>query len=176
MKITGFQMMDRMEVLREQGQVVNKQFVRSLFRFVDDQTQPDPRDLMRAFSEYERKIALLQTAQAQYNSRVQVEVRGETMPLQQAIKMYGSVKQIKQNWQTAAKPDPTEASKQRYYSGSNDFLSRDKDTEYAQRVVSMEECKQFAEDAANLALALKQAIRSGNAAIVDIEMDASAWE
>ncbi len=131
---------------------------------------------MQAFEGYERKIALLQTAQAQYNSRVQVEVRGETMPLQQAIKMYGSIKLIKQNWQTAAKPDPTDASKQRYYTGGNEFLSRDKDTEYAQRVVSMEECQRLAEDAANLALALKQAIRSGNAAIIDVEMDASAWE
>ncbi len=42
MKITGFQLMDRMEALREQGQLVNKQFVRSLFRFADDQTQPGP--------------------------------------------------------------------------------------------------------------------------------------
>ena len=175
MKITGFQMMDRMEVLREQGQIATKQFVRSLFRFEAEQDKPDPRDLMQTFADNERKIALLQTAQAQYNVLVQVEVDGETMPLQQAIKMYGSVKQIKQNWQTAAKPDPTEGTKPRYYSDS-DFTTRQSGNEYAERVVSMDECKTLALNAANLALALKQAIRSGNAAVVELEIDPSVWE
>ena len=175
MKITGFQMMDRMEVLREQGQIANKQFLRSLFRFDTEEDKPDPRELMQAFADCERKIALLQTAQAQYNATVQVQAGEETMPLQQAIKMYGSVKLIKQNWQTAAKPDPNEGAKSRYYSES-DFTTRASGNEYAQRVVSMEECKTLAVNAANLALALKQAIRSGNAAVLELDIDSSVWE
>ena len=167
--------MDRMEALREQGKIANKQFVRSLFRFETEQDKPHPRDLMQTYADCERKIALLQTAQAQYNVLVQVQVGAETMPLQQAIKIYGSVKVVKENWQTAATPDPTESAKTRYYS-EKDFTTRESGNEYAQRVMSAEECATLATEAANLALALKQAIRSGNAAIVDIELDASVWE
>ena len=56
MKTTGFQMMDRMEALREQGEIANKQFVRSLFRFTTEQDKPHPRDLMQTYADCEGKL------------------------------------------------------------------------------------------------------------------------
>lgn len=131
MKISGYQLMDRIEALREQAQTINGQFTGSLFRFAEAvEEKPDPRDLMKAYLECERKVALLQAAQAAYNVRVVVEVLGEQMSLQQAVKLIGSATRVKSNWLTASKNTPDNSSYSSYYE-----MVRDKTNEYAQRVV-----------------------------------------
>jgi prophage DNA circulation protein len=171
MKVTGYQLMDRIEVLREQAQTINGQFTGSLFRFAEaTEEKPDPRDLMKDYAGCERKVALLQAAQAAYNVRVTIDVLGEQMLLQQAIKLIGSINRVKNNWLAAMKTSQDKNSYSSYYE-----LVRDKTNEYAQRVVSIEECLRLSKEASDLTTALKQAIRTGNAAEIEIDLDPSIF-
>ena len=167
MKVTGYQLMDRIEALREQAQTINGQFTGSLFHFADvTEEKPDPRQLMKDYADCERKVALLQATQAAYNVRVIVEVLGEQMLLQQAVKLIGSANRIKNNWLAATKTSQDKNSYSSYYE-----LVRDKTNEYAQRVVSIEECLRLSKEASDFTTALKQAIRAGNAAEIEIDID-----
>lgn len=171
MKVTGYQLMDQIEVLREQAQTINGQFTGSLFRFAEaTEEKPDPRELMKAYVECERKVALLQAAQAAYNVRVNVEALGEQMLLQQAVKLIGSANRVKNNWLAASKNSPDNNSYSSYYE-----MVRDKTNEYAQRVVSMEECLRLSKASSDFATALKQAIRAGNATEIELELDPSIF-
>lgn len=171
MKITGYQLMDRIEVLRQEAQTINGQFTGSLHRFANGgEEKPDPRSLMQAYTECERKVATLQAAQAAYNVQVRVEVQGETMLLQEAVKLIGSANRVRNNWLSASKSSQDNNSYSSYYE-----LVRDKDNEYAQRVVSIEECLRLSKEAAERVTALKQAIRSGKAMEIDIEIDPSVF-
>lgn len=172
MKITGYQLMDRIEALREEAQTINSQFAGSLFRFAEaNEEKPDPRELMKNYAECEKKVALLQAAQAAYNVRVTVSVQGETMFLQQAIKLVGSTNRIKNNWLSAVKSSQDKNSYTTYYD-----LVRDKTNDYAQRVVNVEECLRLSKEASDLATVLKQAIRSGNAVEIEIDIDPSLFQ
>lgn len=172
MKVTGYQLMDRIEALREQAHTINGQFTASLFRFTaGTEEKPDPRDLMKDYADCERKVALLQAAQAAYNVRVTVDIQGEQMALQQAVKLIGSVNKIKSNWLAAVKNTQDKNSYSGYYE-----LVRDKTSEYAQRVVSIEECLRLSKEASDLVTALKQAIRAGNAAEIELDIDASLFQ
>jgi hypothetical protein len=173
-KVTGFQLMDRIELAREQAQTINGQFIGSLFRFVGtNEEKPDPRQLMKDYAQCERQVALLQTAQAIYNTRVTVEVQGERMLLQTAIKLIGSVNKVKSNWLTATK---NTQDKNNYTFTSYYDMVRDPNSMYAERVVSIEECLNLSKEASDLATALKQAIRSGNAVEIDLEVDPSLFQ
>lgn len=169
MKVTGYQLMDRIETLREQAQTINGQFTGSLFRFQNDvEVKPDPRELMERYLEAEKRVATLQSVQSAYNVRVTVDVLGEPMLLQQAVKLIGSATRIKNNWLTASK-NSTESN---VYSSYHELV-RDKDNLYAQRVVGIEECLALSESASALMMALKQAIRSGNGVEVELDVDPS---
>ena len=172
MKVTGYQLMDQIETLREQAQTINGQFTGSLFGFAEATEQkPDPRTLMKDYADCERKVALLQAAQATYNVRVTVDVLGEPMLLQQAVKLIGSANKVKNNWLAASKNSQDKNSYSNYYD-----LVRDKTNEYAQRVVSIDECLRLSKEASDFATALKQAIRSGNAAEVEVDIDPSVFQ
>lgn len=166
MKITGYQLMDRIEALREQAQTINGQFTSALFRFKEDtDVKPEPRDLMTRYLDTERRVAALQAAQAAYNVRVTVDVMGDILSLQQAVKLIGSATRIKNNWISASKPSQESNPYSNYLE-----LVRDKDNLYAQRVVGIEECLQLATAASDRVAALKQAIRSGNATEIDLDV------
>ena len=169
MRVTGYQLMDRIEALRERAQTLNGQFLGSLFRFEKDaEIKRDPRDLMQAYLECEKKVAALQEAQAAYNVRVSVNVQGEALSLQQAVKLVGSANRIKNNWLAASKDNPDPQAHSHYYYSAT--LERSKDMEYAQRVVGQAECLRLSEMAADYAAALKQAIRTGNATEIDLDI------
>ncbi len=171
MKITGYQLMDRIEVLREQAQTINSQFTGSLLRFAEEtEKKPDPQKLMKDYIECERKVAILQAAQASYNVNVTVEVLGESMSLQEAVKIIGSANRVKDNWLAAVKAGTQKASYGEFYD-----LVRAKDNEYAQRAVTVEECLRLSKEASDFATALKQAIRAGNATEVNVNIDPSMF-
>jgi hypothetical protein len=171
MKITGYQLIDRIEVLREKAQAINSQFTGSLYRFAaPTEEKPDPRALMQDYFDCERKVALLQSTQAAYNVRVTVEVLGEKLQLQQAVKLIGSATRIKNNWMSAT----TGGQDGRHPSHYHDFV-REKENEYAQRVVSMEECLRLSQQASDFVAALKQAIRAGNAVEMEFDIDPAVF-
>ncbi|MCS6776636.1 MAG: hypothetical protein RMJ43_09385 [Chloroherpetonaceae bacterium] len=170
MKVTGYMILDRIEALQERASLLEDQFEPALFRFRDESEQrPDPRELMRAYEQCERKIALLQEAQAHYNLRVSVTVAGETMTLQRAVKLIGTMGRIRNLWKEAV--EDTEG---RYLRPLR--RQRDRDAEYAERVVSVAECLHSAEEAGRLATAFKQAVRAGNATEVDLDLDPDVFK
>ncbi len=172
MIITGYQIMDRLEELKETARLADEQFTDALYRFAADADKPDPRNLLLAYQTAQEKIAKLQTAQSAYNLAVTVVVQGETMPLEYAVKLIGSTNRIKNQWTAAAQDKSARAA----FGYGGTPRSRDKEHEYAERVVSAEECLRLAEIAGKRATALKQAIRSGNATEANLDLDLSVFE
>lgn len=171
MRVTGYMMLDRIEALQEQARTLESQFKAALFRFPNEgEEKPNPRDLMNSYQASQQKLAMLQEAQAEYNLRVSITVAGEAMTLQRAVKLIGSAGHIKNQWKTAAQDN-----EYNQYFG-NALRQRDKDAEYAERVVSVAECLQFADEAGRQATALKQAIRAGNATEMELELDPGVFE
>jgi hypothetical protein len=170
MRVTGYMLMDRIEELQEQARTLENQFKTALFRFPNEsEEKPDPRVLMADYQTCQEQLSRLQEAQAEYNLRVQVTAGAETMSLQRAVKLIGSAAHIKNQWKTAAQDEEVN----RYFGPTP--RQRDKDAEYAVRVVSVEECLRLTETASRLAKALKQAIRSGNATEMELDIAESAF-
>jgi len=161
MNVTGFQMTNRLRELQDLREIVAAQFNECLFRFQGEQ-KPSPEELTRTFEECERKIALLQVAQARYNLSVTVEVLGQAMTLHQAVKRVGGAARLAKLWKDAAKRTNTAA----YGYGP---MAREKDNEYAERTVSVESCLAHSTQASRVASALRQAIQLGNSVAVDID-------
>ncbi len=170
MQITGYQLMDRLEELKEQAKTLDGQFKGSLFRF-EGEEKADPRQLMDAYARCERKMAAIQEAQAQYNLRVQVTVEGEAMTLHRAVRLGSVAGRLKNQWKTAAGEGQNV-----YFPGLHNAMARDKEHEYARRVVEVDECLRRSEEASRLAAAFKRAIRAGNATELNIELDPSVFE
>ncbi len=170
MLITGYQLMDRLEELKEQAKTVDSQFKGSLFRF-ENEDKPDPRDLMDSYERLERKITAIQEAQADYNLRVTVTVLGSSMTLHRAVRMGSMAGRLKNQWKTAAGEGQNP-----YMLGIHNTMARDKEHEYARRVVEVEECLRRAEEAGRTAAAFKRAIRGGNATELDIALDPAVFE
>lgn len=166
MIVTGNRILDVLDFLKERVKTLDAQFNAALYRFKDDEGKRDPRDILREYQEIQSRIARLQEVQAAYNLRVEVEVLGERMTLQRVLHLVAAANRVKTLWAKAATPDNANI----YHYGA--LRARDKDNEYAQRVISLENAQELADAASRRALAFKQAIRSGNAR--EIEMDAPA--
>ena len=69
MKITGYQLMDRLEELKEQAKTYDGQFKGSLFRFEADEKKADPRDLMASYESCESKITQIRHRVPKGNQR-----------------------------------------------------------------------------------------------------------
>jgi hypothetical protein len=163
MKITGFQITYRLRELQDAREVASGQFGDSLFQFpAEVGTKPSPEEVTRLLEEYERKIAVLQVAQARYNLAVQVEVQGRSLTLHEAVKLVGGAARLAKMWKDAAKKTGTNP----YSYGE---MSRDKDHEYTQRTVSVQECLEYSTRANRWASALRQAIQLGNVVEMEIE-------
>jgi hypothetical protein len=163
MIITGNKLLDALDFLKERVKLLESQFQASLFRFEDDDMERDPRELMRQYEEAQAKIARLMEVQSAYNLQVEVEVLGESMSLQRVLHLISSANRVKSLWAKAAEPEQQNA----FIYGN--LRTRDKDNEYARRVVPVTEAEELAAMSTRWALALKQAIRSGNAR--EVEMD-----
>lgn len=162
MKITGFKLAFRLRELQEFREMVASQFNDSLFQFADETaTKPHPNELMSTFAECERKIAVLQVAQARYNLAVTVDVAGQPMTLHEAVKRVGGAGRVIKMWKTAARSEGTNPYQVR-------SLSRDKDDEHAHRLVPVQECMERSLTANRQANALRQAIQLGNAVELDL--------
>ena len=89
MRLTGYQLMDRLEELKGQAKTLDGQFGGALYRFESEEEKGDPRQIMAAYAECERKITLIQEAQARYNLAVAVTVDGDEMTLHRAVRQGG---------------------------------------------------------------------------------------
>ena len=170
MRVTGYEMMDRLEELKELAKTLDAQFTSSQFRFEDEEGEkPDPRRLLREYEAVEDRITRIQEAQAAYNLQVQVEVLGERMTLHRALRLGSVAGRVKNHWKTAAGD-----SKMNPY-GLFGTITRDKEQEYAKRAVPAEECLLLADQASKRAAACKRAIRAGNATALEVDLDPSVF-
>ena len=92
----------------------------------------------REYQEIQSRIARLQEVQAAYNLRVEVEVLGERMTLQRVLHLVAAANRVKTLWAKAATPE----NENMYHYGA--LRARDKDNEYAQRVISLEAAQELA--------------------------------
>jgi hypothetical protein len=163
MLVTGFKLTFRLKELQDLREIAATQFGASLFQFEAERgSKQTPDALMQTYDDCERKIAALQVAQARYNLAVPVEVLGVRMTLHEAVKLVGGAARAAKMWKDAAKN-----------TGQNPYqfagLSRDKDHEYAERTVSVQECLERSQAATRWASALRQAIQLGNNTELEIE-------
>lgn len=170
MIITGNMILDALDFLKERVKALESQFSGSLFRFADEEDKRDPREILREFQELQARIARLMEVQAAYNLRVRVSVLGEEMSLQRVLHQVSSANRVKTLWSQAAEQKPANA-----YHFVNP-LARDKEHEYAKPVVPALEARELADVASRAALALKQAIRSGNAREVELDVAPELFE
>jgi hypothetical protein len=171
MVVTGNKILDALDFLKERTKTLDSQFQASLYVFEGDPPKQDPRDLARELDEVNARIARLQEVQAAYNLRVQVEVQGESMSLQRVLQLNSGANRGKSLWAKAATPDTENP-----YAFQMGLRARDKDNEYAQPVVPLEEAQELANAATRRALAFKQAIRSGNAREIEMDVDPALFD
>lgn len=175
MKISGYKLIDRLEELKEQAKTVDAQFVSSLHKFDKEiDFAPDvialPQEIMQKYADIQTKIGKLQEAQTIYNIKVKVKIQDEVLTLNRAIKEYGSIGHVKNQWKTASVAN---ANRSPYYGFE---LSRNKEQIYAVRTISIEDSNVLYETANKQVGLLKQGIRSGNATEINIEIDESVFE
>ena len=149
---------------RLQRDVASGQFDQSLYAFAGDENSVlTPQQVMESFDEADRAIARLEEIQQRYNQTVRVQVQKETTTLALAVKLVGGAGRREKMWRSAASP------KRDRYSFRDEVRSRNKDTEYANRTITQEDCVDFSRAAARYASALRNAIARGNNSDVDIE-------
>jgi hypothetical protein len=171
MLVTGNKILDALDILRERSKTLEAQFQSSLYAFEDEPPPSDPRQVMLELLQVSGQIARLQEVQSAYNLRVEVEVQGERMTLQRVLELISSANRAKTLWAKAATPQSENP-----YGFQVGLRTRDKDNEYARPVVPLPEAQDLANAATRRALAFKQAIRSGNAREVEMEVDAALFE
>ncbi len=164
MIVTGNMILDALDFLKERVKVLEGQFVPSLHRFQDDEEKRDPRELLHEVEQIQSRIARLMEVQAAYNLRVQVTVLGEEISLQRVLQLVAGANRVKNLWTQATEQKP-----ERYHFVNP--LARDKEQEYAKPVLTARQVQELSDTATRTAMALKQAIRSGNAR--EVEMDAT---
>lgn len=171
MQVTGNKILDALDFLKERAKTLDFQFQSSLYAFEDEPPARDPRDLMAELDQVQTRIARLQEVQSAYNLRVEVEVQGEKMTLQRVLQLISAANRAKALWAKAAAPEAENP-----YAFSHNLRQRDKDNEYARPVVPLGEAQELANAATRRALAFKQAIRSGNACEVDLDVTPELFE
>jgi hypothetical protein len=171
MTVTGNKILDALDMLRERAKALESQFQSSLYAFPGEPPPRDPREIMGELNGVSSQIARLQELQAAYNQRVEVEVQGERMSLQRVLELITGANRAKMLWNKAATP-PAENP----YGLPTTLRSRDKDNEYTEPVVPLSEAQELANQATRRALACKQAIRSGNAREVEMDVEAALFE
>jgi hypothetical protein len=160
MKVTGYKLQQAIKEQVSRRELAESRFEGSLKKFPDE-AKPDPRKLMEEYQDAEKRIAALQTAQAEYNLKVQVEVEGEKMSLLEAVKQIGGFQRVEKKWRSAAAEETDR------YGGS----TRDRDALVAQRQVPTDACVELAKTVAKRVRALRYAIQKGDAVELDMKVE-----
>ena len=161
MKVTGYKLQAAIREQQERRTLNESRWANGQMSWPADVDKlPNPKTFIAEILDSERKIARLQTAQAQFNLAVKVKVQGQELTLHEAVKLVGGAGRVEALWKTSAKGD------------SNDYRYgasvRDKDSIVAVRLVSQDEATEEAAKAAKFARSLREAIQAGNASLVEI--------
>lgn len=168
--VTGYKLRSAVKQLEMQLEAAVRVFNDSLVKFPSE-TKATPVDAMADFLSLETRIAKLQAAQAEYNTKVKVDVLGNAMTLAEAVKRVGGAGRAVAMWKKAA--GAVDPNRRGYYEASpyENMRSRDKDQEYAERTISDKDATAQAVAAEAFASALRGAIAEGNGTSVDVSLD-----
>ena len=169
MLVTGYRLRHAIKRLEQRRNVAVRQFKDGIYVF-EGETKPSPEECMAQFRSCEDKMAALQVAQARYNLAVEVTVLDRTMTLHEAVKRVGGAGRAEKLWREVADEDQG-------YGWQSTARMRSTDQEYADRVMPVNDCLDRADQAAQLANALREAIAMGNAQEIEVEeLDPALFE
>ena len=164
MKINGYQIREAIKRWRLQRDLASSQFDSSLYSFESEAGNTlSPEQVMKDFEAADRAIARLEEVQQRYNQTVRCDVQREEVTLALAVKLVGGAGRREKMWRSASTP------KRDRYAYRDETRSRNKDTEYAQRTMSQEDCVTLSKASSRYASALRNAIARANNSEVDIE-------
>ncbi len=161
MLVTGYRLRHAIKRLEQRRNVAVRQFKDSVYVF-EGETKTSPDDCMAQFRGCEDKMATLQVAQARYNLMVEVDVLGRKMTLHEAVKRVGGAGRAEKLWREVAEEEQG-------YGWQASARMRSTDQEYADRVIPVHECLDQADEVAQLANALREAMAMGNAQEIEVE-------
>ncbi len=163
MKVNGFQIKETVGRWLLQRDALANQFRDDLYAF-EDEDKPKPEDVMKSYDRADRSMARVQEIQQLFNQATKVDVQGETITLALCVKLVGGAGRRAKMWRDAGpgKPD-------RYSSYRDDKRERNKETDYAKRLISVDDCVRFSTEAAKYASALRNAIARGNSTDIECE-------
>lgn len=168
MKTTGYALREAIKQHELRKDTAAGSFDGSLKKWPGEEKE-HPTKVVETFLQAESAIARLQTAQAQYNLKVQVEYDGRRISLSEAIKLIGGIARSEKMWRAVAAPK-----KDRY---GIDRDERNADVVVAVATMTTSEAVKLAQAAAKRAGALRAAIATANAQEVEIEnLDGSLFE
>ena len=161
MKVNGFEIREALKRWELRRKTADHQFRDSLHRFEgEDKLSPD--QVLATFQQADENYAKLQELQQWFNHQVKCKVGGEEQTLSYCVKVIGGVGRVEKLWREAA------AQKRDRWNRYDQDLTRNKDTEYAQRAITVGEATKRAEQAAKRASQVRTAIAVGNATSVDV--------
>jgi hypothetical protein len=166
MEVTGYTFKEAIKMAILELDTIRSTFDESLYTFEGDEKQ-DPVKIAKQIEVLEAQIAQLQTAQAEYNLTVTVEVKdidGKKVPmsLMASIKLVGGMGRLAKMWRTAASGKQVDSwNRQR-------VQTRAKDTEVAQPTMKKADALTLAKSYSKYAASLGGAISTGNTTKLDI--------
>ena len=172
MQVTGYRFKEAIKMAGLELDAVRSTFDESLFVFAGDERE-DPVAIAKTIEQLESQVAMLQTAQAEYNLAVAVSVKDTDgnkidMSLGAAIRLVGGMGRLAKMWRTAAR------GKIRDRWDRQRVETRSKDLDVAQPTVPKRDALNLAKQYERFASALMNAIAVGNTTKLDIAgVDAS---
>lgn len=162
MKINGYQIRESIKRWIIQRDTFANQFRENLYVFEGEQ-KSSPVEVMKSFDRADRAIARLEEIQQLYNQTVKCDVQGEITTLALCVKLVGGAGRRAKMWRDAGPGKPEK------YSYRDERRERNRDTDYAQRQISVEDAVDYSTEAAKYASALRNAIAKGNCEMVNCE-------
>ena len=167
MRVTGYSLREAIKLHDLRRSTAAGQFKDSLHRFADEK-KTTPQEVVNSLLASEKAIALLQTAQAEYNLKVIISVRNlagieEIMTLSEAIKSIGGIARAEKMWRSVASPE------QNRFSYREPNLVREAGQVHAEQTINQLTALELATKMAKYAGAIRAAIAVANAKEMEIE-------
>jgi len=167
--VTGYKLRSNVKSLEMKLEAAVRVFNDSLVKYASE-VKPTPVETMAEILCLETTIAKLQAAQNEYNTKVSVDVLGNTMTLAEAVKRVGGAGRAVALWKKAS--GAVDPARRGYEQGPYENMrARDPNQEYAERTISDLAATDNAVTAERFASALRGAIAEGNGTSVDVSLD-----
>ncbi len=156
MKVTGYTLREAIKIKNIELSSLSSQFTDSL-QYFENEEKPNPIDIANKIVKLESDLSLLQTFQSWYNLNVTVELEGNIIPLETAVKLIGGLSRQASQWRSAA--GRSEASMVRFSRTQN---TRSKDDLIAKPSITKSEALSLTKEAEKRCSNLRTKIAMAN--------------